>query len=69
MDDLHRYESTYWVHTTSEDFASGDSYNDLDDALADAKDMAAQNACDMEITHVLERVLKRVRVRVEIEDI
>lgn len=66
---IHKYEEGWWVHDTAQDYSSGELCMSEEDALETARDYALQEAADYEITHVLTRTVKRVRVVVEVDDL
>lgn len=69
MNDMYKYEEFWSVHSPIEDFESGERCDNLEAALECAQDTALQEAHDMEITHVYARLVNRVKIHVEIEDV
>lgn len=69
MIDTFKYDENFYVHDVDSDFESGETYSDLDDAIEAAKNDALMGSSNMEITHVLVRLLKRVIVETRIEDV
>ena len=69
MSDMYKYEEYWSVHSTTQDFESGERCDSLEAAIEVARDDALQEAHDMEITHVYARLVNRVKVHVEVEDV
>lgn len=69
MIDTFKYEEKYYSHFADDDYESGDEYDTLEDALESAKNDALTNGSNTEITHVLIRTVKRIRVELDIEDL